>query len=627
MTALKSQYKKLKNEVKEGDETIAKLSNDIVYIKGRLSLIENVLLPKETDDSKIRTAAVTYNNGTVHNRESADCCGQTDPADSLTETFEKRLKGHQSHAEYGTILNMEDLDLEDYVPRGATGGSDDHRDKKLDYHSGDTISKKSLQLKASVVKQDVQLVYDGERHWRFVSQMERYRNRELFQDLEDIHVIICLDISESMAQSNGWTEAHTFLTDYLTGLENMSKSNDLKTEHVAFITFGHETKIQRGYTNSYMEVREQLDELKLGGPTQMYGGILLADAVAFCTRFHIVGLNNGAQILTKIIIISDGRPTESDLIAGPDIQDTRKVDETKAKILQEMEDFRRTHRDVFFVPVGNSDLDFFDTMAACSNGMLLDYRYGKRFSRRQYLTKQLLDPFGMMTHVLTRGLDYGLSNEDKEDMRNIQERGKRHFDEQAATPDERNMYGEIKSKQLPSVGSRVRRGPDWHYQNQDKNGPGTLIGQCENDQQVWVEWDTDAQQNVYHYGSGGYDILVVDEPRKLKPGENIAVGCKVKPGKAWKSSEGQMNHGTVIKMDKRNKTAMVRWNNGKRGEYSYDDDKLEVIEIERNLQYSGDSHDSAHSNVAPNNEWKPQQTPTIEEFAAKQTKNKNKNIR
>ena len=29
---------------------------------------------------------------------------------------------------------------------------------------------------------------------------------------------------------------------------------------------------------------------------------------------------------------------------------------------------------------------------------------------------------------------------------------------------------------------------------------------------------------------GEYDVLIVDESRQLKPGEKIAIGCRVKPG-------------------------------------------------------------------------------------------------
>jgi hypothetical protein len=47
---------------------------------------------------------------------------------------------------------------------------------------------------------------------------------------------------------------------------------------------------------------------------------------------------------------------------------------------------------------------------------------------------------------------------------------------------------------------------------------------------VWVEWDEDGNDNVYGYGATGYDVLIVDEPRKLKIGQEIAVGCVVRPG-------------------------------------------------------------------------------------------------
>lgn len=51
-------------------------------------------------------------------------------------------------------------------------------------------------------------------------------------------------------------------------------------------------------------------------------------------------------------------------------------------------------------------------------------------------------------------------------------------------------------------------------------------------QGVWVEWDVDAHQNIYRYGfRGRFDILVLDEQRELGPGQDLAVGCLVRPGK------------------------------------------------------------------------------------------------
>lgn len=37
------------------------------------------------------------------------------------------------------------------------------------------------------------------------------------KDLDGVHTVICLDISESMAEGNAWLEATTFLDDYLKG--------------------------------------------------------------------------------------------------------------------------------------------------------------------------------------------------------------------------------------------------------------------------------------------------------------------------------------------------------------------------------------------------------------------------
>jgi hypothetical protein len=61
-------------------------------------------------------------------------------------------------------------------------------------------------------------------------------------------------------------------------------------------------------------------------------------------------------------------------------------------------------------------------------------------------------------------------------MRSIQERFKRHIEERAEIVDGRNMYEEKTSTTLPEIGCRVRRGPDWQFNNQDGNGPGTVIG-------------------------------------------------------------------------------------------------------------------------------------------------------
>lgn len=43
------------------------------------------------------------------------------------------------------------------------------------------------------------------------------------------------------------------------------------------------------------------------------------------------------------------------------------------------------------------------------------------------------------------------------------------------TQEENDAYEE-RDPRMPSLGSRVKRGRDWRYPDQDKFGPGTVIG-------------------------------------------------------------------------------------------------------------------------------------------------------
>lgn len=47
-----------------------------------------------------------------------------------------------------------------------------------------------------------------------------------------------------------------------------------------------------------------------------------------------------------------------------------------------------------------------------------------------------------------------------------------------------NKYKEIPDKNLPPIGSRVRRGPDWKWGTQDSFGAGTVIGHEDNSKLV-----------------------------------------------------------------------------------------------------------------------------------------------
>ena len=87
---------------------------------------------------------------------------------------------------------------------------------------------------------------------------------------------------------------------------------------------------------------------------------------------------------------------------------------------------------------------------------------------------------------------------------------------------------------LLPVGSRVRRGRDWQWGDQDNFGAGTVVRHPKSGWLV-VKWDNGFTTN-YRYGSSHgipnmnkYDVEVCEEPRALN-NELIAVGCVVKRG-------------------------------------------------------------------------------------------------
>lgn len=110
---------------------------------------------------------------------------------------------------------------------------------------------------------------------------------------------------------------------------------------------------------------------------------------------------------------------------------------------------------------------------------------------------------------------------------------KRHYRPIKDLQSESNEIDEVRrDPNMPPVGSRVQRGKDWQWGEQDGFGPGTVIAHADNG---WlaVEWDS-GTECCYRYGTSSdfkdkYDVEMCSDPRKLD-NELIAVGCLVKRG-------------------------------------------------------------------------------------------------
>uniref|UniRef100_A0A8W8I4E4 MIB/HERC2 domain-containing protein n=1 Tax=Magallana gigas TaxID=29159 RepID=A0A8W8I4E4_MAGGI len=106
--------------------------------------------------------------------------------------------------------------------------------------------------------------------------------------------------------------------------------------------------------------------------------------------------------------------------------------------------------------------------------------------------------------------------------------------------DDEDLYNE-RDPNMPPLGSRVRRGRDWQWGNQDRFGPGGWLK---------VEWDMDST-TIYHYRYGSnhtendkYDVKVCNEPRLLE-NQLIETGCLVTRGPDWNCHDQDGGVGTV----------------------------------------------------------------------------------
>ncbi|XP_062617085.1 uncharacterized protein LOC134278809 isoform X2 [Saccostrea cucullata] len=146
-----------------------------------------------------------------------------------------------------------------------------------------------------------------------------------------------------------------------------------------------------------------------------------------------------------------------------------------------------------------------------------------------------------------------------------------------SSPEVERSDGELFDKYGPPCnrchawGSRVIRGEDWKWHD-DQNSPGTVVAH-KSEGMVVVKWDCGShgeypQENLYK----------ITEPRQLKRGEVVEVGCSVKRGPDWKRGDedgGQSSVGTVIRKHKNN-TVSVVWPIGIVDRYSFGERGKEV---------------------------------------------------
>lgn len=146
--------------------------------------------------------------------------------------------------------------------------------------------------------------------------------------------------------------------------------------------------------------------------------------------------------------------------------------------------------------------------------------------------------------------------------------------------DPEDEYYKEKYAMVLKLGTRVRRGPHWTFENQDSEGVGTVVGHGELAGKVYVEWDTGIRCQYSHGKGGIYNIVACDEPRIPEDGFPV-VGCFVKRGPDWKWEDQDGGIGSIgaVYRIKDDATVYVRWPCGRRSNYRFGYDGKFDIEV------------------------------------------------
>ncbi|XP_067666489.1 uncharacterized protein [Haliotis asinina] len=397
---------------------------------------------------------------------------------------------------------------------------------------------------------------------------------------KSMDTVLCLDVSDSIGLG-GVEEVKQIANNFVDGIEDIAEQHGLE-ENVGVVSLGGGAKVVQQLTNDYGAIRDAIDALVCHGRSPIFEALMVCVA-AIKGRGGVLSVGGAHKIRPRIIFITDGRATDESTETGPDTGPTNH--KTKIKLIRlvtEMSPKKHstTPHPVVWVPVGDADSGFLSSLAKLGSGNTIEnknitdlcnyYRVEENIGRIYMCVMNNSGDWNNLDEAIEAVAEAFIGDMNPEDKNHIIQRVKEKLEtkEECTVDDDPEGFDIIKEvKDLPPLGSRVIRGPDWKYQNQDLNGPGTIINHADDDKLIWVLWDLNRTVCRYRFGfQHKYDIsVVIDKPRTLKEDELIEVGCRVKRGADWpygNEDGGPANTGVVIRRRKDN-SVKVRWENGK----------------------------------------------------------------
>ncbi|XP_025085636.1 uncharacterized protein LOC112559025 [Pomacea canaliculata] len=400
------------------------------------------------------------------------------------------------------------------------------------------------------------------------------------------HTVLCLDISESMRKGDAYKMIVEIVHKFLDGVEDVVTETGIE-ENIGLVTFGGRAHVVQNLTNDLSRIREAVDSIVIGRKSPFVEALLVSMA-AFVKKASIISVSGMYHVKPRIIFISDGHPTENvdsdetDLPINP-----MHVRTSLTRLMMDF-GFKKQYTKIspiFYIPVGDSaDRDLMKSMATLSNGVYMEPTDKAIKTLCNYFTAQ--ETIGKTLTMIRRdessalgplikSLASNLSKEEQEEVASVvkKEMENPNRRKRRSRPDDFVDVFEdtdkVNAGDLLPLGTRVVRGPDWKWGNQDEEGPGTVLNHAEANT-TYVLWDN-GHRNRYFYGPEvGFDVWKTEEhPRPIGKDGQLEIGMVVKKGPDWECDDHSLDlqhvqTAVVIRKCRREKKLMVRWDNGER---------------------------------------------------------------
>ncbi|XP_071102597.1 uncharacterized protein [Haliotis cracherodii] len=408
--------------------------------------------------------------------------------------------------------------------------------------------------------------------------------------------VLCLDVSESLGQK-GFEEVKQAAHMFVNGIETVAEQHGLE-ENLALVVMGGGVRVVRQLTNDYTSIRDAIDDLFMVGRSPIFEALVVCIA-AIKEKGGTLSIGGVHNLKPRIIFLTDGYATDDSVVEGPDLTTTdQNIRLQIVQLTRILGDRNRDTEPVVWVSAGNADRQFLTSLSKLGRGTLVEckdienlckyYRIQENIGKIYICIKNSDAEWGGTPETIetvTRALTGDMDEDDREFV--IQGvKQKLEFCE-VPDPDEKpsEFHNVHEVSDLPPLGTRVVRGLDWQYGDQDCEGPGTIVNHANNRYTLWVLWDLNGMTCRYRYGHDGkMDVVEVeDQPRFLLQDEFIEIGVRVKRGVNWSfgDQDGGVGSTGVVIRKREDGVVKVKWQNGHLNTYKYGlDGKMDIAVCE-----------------------------------------------